>query len=501
MDKIDKDGDYMNWDKLKVWFVAGSQFLYGEETLKQVEEDSIEIVDYMNSLKILPFEIKYIDVVKTTEDAKRIVKEANYADECIGVMAFCHTFSPSKMWINGLDLLQKPYLHYHTQYLDTIPYEDIDMDYMNLHQSAHGDREHAFMTNRLGIPRKIVVGHWKDKDTLHEIDEWMRAAAGAAYSKQLSIIRFGDNMREVGVTEGDKVLAQEKLGWQVNTWPVGDLVEVINNVDDEEVDKVLNRYKENYNLATENIDSVKYQAKVQVAINKMLDENSALAFTDTFEDLHGLKQLPGIAAQDLMAQGYGFGAEGDWKTSGMLAILKYMSTGLNGGNTFIEDYTYDINEGLALGAHMLEVCPTVAESKPEIEVHPLDIGDREDPARLVFKGKEGKATLTTLIDMGGRLRLIVQDINVVKQVNEMPNMPVATVMWKPEPNLKDGTLAWMLCGGAHHSVLSYDISPEVLKNWANMMKIEFIYINEETDLDALERDLAINDVVWRLKNL
>ena len=491
----------MGFEKYKFWFVVGSQFLYGPETLGQVEENARVMVDHMNSTGILPAEVEYKITIKTEAEVANVVREANYDTSCAGIIVFCHTFSPSKMWTNGLRDLQKPYLHFHTQFPDNIPNEEIDMDYMNLHQSAHGDREHAHMAARVGLSRKIVVGYWKEEATLTKIAKWMRASLGVSFSKNLKVIRFGDNMREVGVTEGDKVSAQLNLGWQVNTWPVGHLVESINQVTDDEITAQLDEYKERYTINTDNLDSITYQARVQMAMEKMLTEQDADAFTNTFENLYGLQQLPGLATQDLMRKGYGFGAEGDWKSAAMTAIIKFMGQGMDGGSTFVEDYTYDLKHGLALGAHMLEVCPTVADGDVNIEVHPLGIGGKEDPARLVFAGREGKATLTSLVEVGGRQRLVVHEINCVDPPLTMPNLPTARVMWKAEPSLGVGAHCWMLAGGAHHSTLSYDIDAEVLRDFARIMNIEFVHIDANTTVENLEKDLFYSDIAWRLKGV
>ena len=489
----------MNTDNYEFWFITGSQFLYGEETLLQVEKNSRIIVDGLNNGGKLPWKVVYKDTVKTNDGVTDLIKEANYDDKCAGIITFCHTFSPSKMWINGLSILQKPYLHFHTQFNKSIPNEEIDMDYMNLHQSAHGDREHGFIGARMCASRKVIVGYWEDIDVQLRVGKWMRSAIGVVVSKSLKVMRFGDNMREVAVTEGDKVETQKKLGWQVNTWPVGTLVEYMNDVTDDKIDNVIAEYKEKYTFNTEDMDAVRYQAREEIAIKKMLDEEGCLAFTNTFQDLYGMRQLPGLASQDLMRKGYGYGGEGDWKISALTAIIKAMGTGLNGGTSFMEDYTYDMVAGLSLGAHMLEVCPSVAEDKAKIDVHPLGIGDREAPARLVFEGKEGSATVTSLVDMGGRLRLIVQDIECVKPTQTMPNLPVARVMWKPMPNLNVGAEAWILAGGAHHTVLSYDIDADILRDWARIMDIEFVHINKDTDPVQFEKELLWADVAWKLK--
>ena len=475
------------------WFVVGSQLLYGEETLKQVERNSVTIVDALNASGNLPYKLIYKDTIKTAEGVTALIKEANYSDDCAGIITFCHTFSPSKMWINGLSLLQKPYCHFHTQFNLEIPDDEIDMDYMNLHQSAHGDREHGFIGTRMRLNRKVVAGHWGNPDVQMRIGKWQKAAVGAAVSRSLKVMRFGDNMREVAVTEGDKVEAQVKFGWQVNTFPVGALVEEMNAVTEAEVDAQMDEYQSKYVFSTSSIDTVRYQAREEIAIKKMLDSEGCKAFSNTFQDLYGMKQLPGLATQNLMSKGYGYGGEGDWKVAAMTAIVKSMGE----HSSFMEDYTYDLKNGLSLGAHMLEVCPTLAEDQPRIEVHPLGIGDREAPARLVFEGKAGKATVSTLIDMGSHFRLIVHDVECVKPTQTMPNLPVARVMWKAEPNLEIGTECWIVAGGAHHTVLSYDVDAEILGDWARIMGIEFVHINKNSTPEKLELDLKLSDMVWK----
>ncbi|MCI9122371.1 MAG: L-arabinose isomerase, partial [Oscillibacter sp.] len=388
-----------------------------------------------------------------------------------------------------------------TQYNREIPNEEIDMDFMNLNQAAHGDREHGFIGARLRKPRKVIAGFWQDGDVQARIGSWMKAAVGAAVSKSMKVMRFGDNMREVAVTEGDKVEVQAKLGWQVNTWAVGDLVKVMDEVTDAEVNAQMARYAEQYDMDTDQVDQVRYQAREEVAMKKMLDAEGCLAFSNTFQDLWGMRQLPGIASQDLMAQGYGYGGEGDWKVAAMTAILKAMGENGNGASAFMEDYTYHLVKGqeYSLGAHMLEVCPSVAADRPRIEVHPLGIGGREDPARLVFEGKPGDAIVVSLIDMGGRLRLICQDIHCVKPILPMPNLPVARVMWQAEPSLTTGVECWITAGGAHHTVLSYDVTAEQMKDWANMLDIEFVHITKDTTVESLEHDLFLSDLAWKLK--
>ncbi len=489
-----------NMKKYEFWFLTGSQHLYGEETLRQVEEHSKTMVDGINNSGLVPCKIVYKPIVTTPDQITKVIKEANYDDNCAGIITWMHTFSPSKMWINGFALLEKPYCHFHTQFNRQIPDQEIDMDFMNLNQSAHGDREHGFIAARLRMPRKVVVGYWEDEDIIEKIGNWMRSAVGVAISKNLKVMRFGDNMRQVAVTEGDKVEVQLKLGWQVNTHAVGDLVEVINEVTDKEVDDLIEEYKEKYIIATDNMDSVRYQAKLEIAMKKMLEAEGCGAYTNTFEDLHGMEQLPGLATQRLTEAGYGYGGEGDWKVSAMTHIMKQMSEGLEGGTAFMEDYTYDLTKGkeLSLGAHMLEVCPSLAGDKPKIEVHELGIGGKADPARLVFKGHPGEAIVVSLVDMGGRLRLIVQDIEAVDPIYEMPNLPVARVMWRAMPDLLTGAECWILAGGAHHTVLSYTLNAGHMQDFAEMMGIEFVHINKDTKVNEFKQMLFLQDIAWKL---
>ena len=492
----------MSMKAKEFWFVVGSQFLYGPEVLDTVADRAAEMAEELS--KVLPYPLVYKVTAKTNKEITDVVKEANYDDGCAGIVAWCHTFSPSKMWINGLANLQKPYCHLATQYNVEIPNEEIDMDFMNLNQAAHGDREHGFIAARLRMPRKVIAGHWQDEKVRKRLADWMKAAIGVAVSKGMKVMRFGDNMREVAVTEGDKVEVQTKLGWQVNTWAVGDLVKTMNAVTEEEIDALMETYKASYDIATDNIAAIRYQAKEEIAIKKMMDAEGCKAFSNTFQDLYGMEQLPGLASQHLMAQGYGYGGEGDWKVSAMTAIMKAMGEGGNGASAFMEDYTYHLVEGqqYSLGAHMLEVCPSLAADKPRIETHHLGIGMNEkDPARLVFEGKEGDGIVVSLIDMGGRLRLIVQDIHCVKPILPMPNLPVARVMWQAMPDLTTGVECWITAGGAHHTVLSYDVSAEQMKDWARMMDIEFVHITKDTTVDALEKELFYNDIAWKLKSL
>ena len=482
------------------WFVVGSQTLYGEEVLRTVAARAEEMAQKLSA--VLPYPLKYKVTAKSNAEILDVVKEANYNDACAGIVTWCHTFSPSKMWINGLELLQKPWCHFATQYNREIPNEEINMDFMNLNQAAHGDREHGFIGARLRAPRKIIAGYWQDGDVQERLASWMKVAVGVAFSRSLKVMRFGDNMREVAVTEGDKVEVQRKLGWQVNTWAVGDLVKEMNAVTEAEVDALMDVYREKYDFATDNVEAIRYQAREEIAMKKMMDREGCKAFANTFQDLYGMEQLPGLASQHLMAQGYGYGGEGDWKVSAMTAILKAMGEGGNGASGFMEDYTYHLVKGqeYSLGAHMLEVCPSLASARPRIETHPLGIGMNEkDPARLVFEGKAGKAIVVSLIDMGGRLRLIVQDIEAVKPIMPMPNLPVARVMWKAMPNLTTGVECWITAGGAHHTVLSYDVTAEQMRDWARMMDVEFVHITRDTTPEALEHDLFLSNLAWKLR--
>lgn len=490
----------MGMKQYTFWLIVGSQFLYGPETLEQVAEHAKIMAEGLNRSKEIPCTIVYKTTAKTSGEITELVKEANYDDGCAGIITWMHTFSPSKMWINGLKLLQKPYLHLHTQFNRNIPNQEIDMDFMNLNQAAHGDREHGFIGARMRLARKVVVGYWEDGHVHAQIGGWMRSAVGYAVSRGLKVVRFGDNMRNVAVTEGDKVEVQIKLGWEVNTWPVGDLVREMNAVTEAQIDDLMEIYKANYVLATDDVQAVRYQARTEIAMKSILDREGAGAYTNTFEDLHGMEQLPGLASQRLMEQGYGYGGEGDWKVSAMTHIVKQMTHGLPGGTAFMEDYTYDLEPGreLSLGAHMLEVCPSIARDKPRIEVHPLGIGDRQPPARLVFSGRPGDAIVISLVDMGGRLRMIVQDIQAVEPIYDMPNLPVARVMWKAMPDLLTGAHAWILAGGAHHTVLSYAATAQMMEDWAEMMGIEYVHITKDTTIPAFKQELFLADMAWKL---
>ena len=481
------------------WLIVGSQHLYGEETLRQVKEHAQIMTEGMNRSGRLPCSLVLKPVAKTPDEITEVMRAANADSRCAGVIVWMHTFSPSKMWIGGLSVLQKPYCHFATQFNRNIPNEGIDMDFMNLNQSAHGDREHGFIAARMRLPRKIVAGYWEDADVQEKIGGWMRAAVGAAVSRELKVMRFGDNMRQVAVTEGDKVEVQMKLGWQVNTYAVGDLVEVMNQVSEQEIDSLMKEYQQNYEFATDDMETVRYQAREEIAIQKMLDEHGCGAYTNTFEDLWGMEQLPGIASQDLMAKGYGYGGEGDWKVSALTHIMKQMSEGVPGGTAFMEDYTYDLEPGkeLSLGAHMLEVCPSIADGEISIKVNPLSMGDREDPARLVFTSKTGHGIAASLVDLGTRFRLIINDVECKKTEKPMPKLPVATAFWTPEPSLATGAEAWILAGGAHHTAFSYDLTAEQMGDWADSMGIEVVYIDKDTTIRGLKNELRWNAAAYR----
>ncbi|GHU99504.1 L-arabinose isomerase 1 [Clostridia bacterium] len=484
-----------------VYFITGSQDLYGEETLRQVAADGKVIADYLNRASGNPVTFVYKDVVKNSAQIEAVCKAANNDGACVGVIAWMHTFSPAKMWVHGLLALQKPLLHLHTQANEKLPYESIDMDFMNLNQAAHGDREFGFIGSRLRLRRKVAVGYYKDETTLAEVFAWARSAAAFAFSRTLKVARFGDNMRSVAVTEGDKIEAHVKLGWTVDYYGVGDLTAEIGKVTAKETDALYAEYKTLYAINTPDVDAVKEQAKYEIAIKRFLDAGGYKAFTTNFEDLHGLKQLPGLAVQRLMAQGYGFGGEGDWKTAALDAVFMYRSDGLKGATGFMEDYTYDLTAGkeLVLGAHMLEVSPAFAATKPAIEVHPLGIGGKDAPARLVFDGVTGDGVAATIVDMGGRFRLIAAEIELVKQPQPMPKLPVARVMWKLKPDFKTGAAAWIYAGGAHHTVVTTQSGTADFIDFAKMCDIELVSINGKTDIRAFENKLLLGDAVWNIR--
>ena len=494
----------MDLKKNEFWFIVGSQDLYGDETLKQVAKHSSVMADEFNKDPLLPGTVALKPTAITPQAIRSLFEEANACSACAGIITWMHTFSPSKMWIQGLVVNRKPLLHLHTQFNRDIPWASIDMDFMNLNQSAHGDREHGYIHARMRLPAKVVAGFWQDHELRRRIGVWMRAACARKDGMDFSVLRLGDNMREVAVTEGDKVQAQIQFGWQINTWGIGDLACRYAQISAERAEKLAEEYASLYELApglkepgvTRN--AMLEQAKIEIALKEMLDSENARAFTTTFQDLHGLPQLPGLACQRLMEQGYGFGAEGDWKQSMLVRASKVMSAGLSGGTSFMEDYTYHFEPGkeAALGAHMLEVCPSIAANKPRVEVHPLGIGGKADPARLVFDAAPGPSVLATLIDLGGRFRMIVNEIETVNIENAMPKLPVARALWKPYPNLSGAAEAWIICGGAHHSVYSRALSSEYFRDWAEMSGIEFVLIDRDTKSEKLRDELRRNEAYW-----
>jgi len=485
----------------EVWFVTGSQHLYGEETLKQVDNDSKIIAKGLNTSGSIPVEIIFKSVVTTSDEIYNLCEAANSSKKCIGLITWMHTFSPAKMWIAGLSILNKPFMHLHTQFNRDIPWNDIDMDFMNLNQSAHGGREFGFICSRMRINRKVVVGHWEEKSVQEKIAVWTRAAVGLNESKGLKICRFGDNMREVAVTEGDKVEAQLVLGWQISSHGVGDLVASMDTITAEEIDTLFEEYKSTYTIVGNEDENIRYQARIELGMKKFLDQYNYKAFTTNFEDLHGLKQLPGLACQRLMEQGYGFGAEGDWKQSALVRIMKVMSEGMEGGCSFMEDYTYhlDPKQPAILSAHMLEICPTIAAEKPKIEVHPLGIGGKDAPARFVFNVPEGAGINASLVDMGGRMRMIINPVEVIKP-QALPKLPVACALWIPEPNLAVGAEAWILSGGAHHTSFSMALKTEHLEDFSEMLDVELVIIDEDTRIRELKKELRMNDVYYHHKS-
>jgi L-arabinose isomerase len=492
--------------KFEIWFVTGSQHLYGEETLRQVAEHSQQIANGLDQAGQVPVRVVFKPVVKTTEEIYRICQDANVAENCVGVVAWMHTFSPAKMWIGGLKILKKPLLHLHTQFNRDIPWNSIDMDFMNLNQSAHGDREFGFIVSRMRINRKVVVGHWQEEKVLKQIGDWSRVACGWYDWQGAKFARFGDNMRYVAVTEGDKVEAEMQFGFSVNTYGIGDLVKVINEISDSAVDQLTNEYEERYTVVEAlrkggaQYSSLRDAAKIELGLRSFLEEGNFKGFSDTFEDLHGMVQLPGIAAQRLMGQGYGFAGEGDWKTAALVRAMKVMGSGLQGGNAFMEDYTYhfDPNNQLVLGSHMLEIDESIASGKPSCEVHPLGIGGKADPVRLVFNVAGGPALNASVIDMGNRFRLLVNEVEAVEPQHDLPNLPVARVLWKPYPDMKTGCAAWILAGGAHHTCYSQNLSSEQLQDFANMAGIECVVIDKETRLRQLENELRWSEVYYQV---
>ncbi len=496
----------MDFKGLELWFVTGSQELYGSETLAKVAEHSKQISHSLSEQREIPVTVIFKPVLTSSEAIYQLCLEANAAKNCIGLVTWMHTFSPAKMWIAGLRILNRPMLHLHTQFNRDLPWSTIDMDFMNLNQSAHGDREFGFGVSRMRLERKVVVGYWQDKDVVREIGTWVRAACAWNDSQGLKVARFGDNMRQVAVTEGDKVEAQLRLGYSVNSFGVGDLANVVREVSDSEIERVISTYEDAYTLAEplrkggDKRGALREAARLEAGLRSFLENGGFKAFTDTFEDLHGLQQLPGIAVQRLMNDGYGFGAEGDWKTAALVRAMKVMSAGLEGGTSFMEDYTYDLRDGgKVLGAHMLEVCPSITAERPSAEIHPLSIGGKNDPVRLVFTARSGPALNASVVDIGNRFRMIVNTVNVIS-TDPLPRLPVARAVWVPEPNLKVGAAAWILAGGAHHTGFSQSLTVEHMENFAEIAGMEFLLIDQKTDLRQFKNELRWNEVYYRWRN-
>ncbi len=489
----------------EVWFVTGSQHLYGEETLRQVDEHSKIIADSFNNSSVIPVKVVFKPVVKTPEEILTICKEANVTPNCVGIITWMHTFSPAKMWIRGLNALQVPLLHLHTQFNRDIPYADIDMDFMNLNQSAHGDREFGHLLSKMRMNRKVVVGHWQAASVHEKINVWTRVAVAKYKMQTMKVARFGDNMRQVAVTDGDKVAAEMKFGFSVNTFAVGDLVQVINQISDAEIGKLIQEYEDTYVLMPslakngDKRNSLHEAARIELGLKAFLEDGGFSAYTNTFEDLHGMRQLPGIGSQRMMAAGYGYGGEGDWKTSAMVHILKVMASGMKGGNSFMEDYTYHFDPAnpMVLGSHMLEICPSITANQVKCEIHPLGIGGKEDPVRLVFNAAAGPALNVSLVDLGNRFRLIVNEVEAVEVTEAFPKLPTARALWKPQPSMEVGLQAWLLAGGAHHTVYSQNLTTEYMEDLAELLGIELVVIDKDTTIRGLKNELRFNDVAYK----
>ena len=489
------------------WFCTGSQDLYGDECLAKVAEHSHKIVDALNASGVLPYEVVWKPTLITNELIRRTFNEANLDENCAGVITWMHTFSPAKSWILGLQEYRKPLLHFHTQFNEELPYDTIDMDFMNENQSAHGGREYGHIVTRMGIERKVIVGHWADKKVQERLASWMRTAVGIMESSHIRVCRVADNMRNVAVTEGDKVEAQLKFGWEIDAYPVNEIAESVAAVSESDTNALVDEYYSKYNILLEGRDPAEFrkhvavQAQIELGFERFLEEKNYQAIVTHFGDLGALKQLPGLAIQRLMEKGYGFGAEGDWKVAAMVRLMKIMTSGMKDakGTSMLEDYTYNLvpgKEGI-LEAHMLEICPSIADGPISIKVNPLSMGDREDPARLVFTAKEGKAIATSLIDLGNRFRLIINDVNCKKTEKPMPKLPVATAFWTPQPDLRTGAEAWILAGGAHHTAFSYDLTPEQMGDWAEEMGIEAVYIDKDTKIRDFKNELRWNEAAYR----
>jgi len=491
----------------EIWFVCGSQHLYGPGPLKEVAANAQKVADALAASKKLPLKTVFKALLTTPDEITNVMLAANNDANCAGLVLWMHTFSPSKMWIRGLSQLKKPFLHLHTQFNRDLPWSSIDMDFMNLNQAAHGDREAGFIHTRLRLGRKVVVGHWSDPEVHERIAAWQRAVRAWHDWQGAKFVRFGDNMRQVAVTEGDKVSAELQFGFAVNTHGVGDLVAKVNAVSESAISDLCASYEKTYSVVPalkkggKRHDEIRYSARLELGMAAFLEEGGYKGFTDTFEDLHGLRQLPGMATQRLMAAGYGFGGEGDWKTSALVRAMKVMNAGLPGGVSFMEDYTYHLSPKghQVLGAHMLEICPTIAAGKPKVEVHPLGIGGKEDPIRLVFDAATGPALNASLIDLGNRFRLLVNEVKAVK-VPAMPKLPVARAVWECQPDFKTACQAWILAGGAHHTGFAYDVTTEMLEDFATIAGIETVVINRDTTLSQLKQDLRNNEVYYHLNN-
>ncbi len=490
----------------EVWFVTGSQHLYGPETLEQVAEHSRTVARALDESADIPVRVVFKPVLTTPDEIARLALDANRADRCVGLVTWMHTFSPAKMWIAALRALQKPFLHLHTQFNRDLPWREIDMDFMNLNQSAHGDREFGFIGSRMRLERKVVVGHWEEPGVRASVGAWARAASAWHDAQGARFVRFGDNMREVAVTEGDKVNAQMRLGYSVNGYGVGDLVRIVDGVGDADVDAIVREYDEQYTVAPElraggaRHQSLRDGARIEIGIRRFLEDGNFKGFTTTFEDLHGLAQLPGLGPQRLMAEGYGFAGEGDWKTAALVRAMKVMGAGLTGGTSFMEDYTYHLSPDGAkvLGSHMLEVCPSIAGTRPALDVHPLGIGGKADPVRLVFDAKTGPAVNASVVEMGDRYRMVVNSVNAVPTDAPLPKLPVARAFWTPQPDLKTGAAAWIYAGGAHHTGFSFDLAAEHLSDFAEMAGMECLLIDHDTTVPNFKKELRWNDLYYRL---
>ncbi|MFB6202504.1 MAG: L-arabinose isomerase [Halorhabdus sp.] len=494
-----------DFDDLELWLVTGSQHLYGDEALELVDEHASEIADHLSAAQEIPVEVVGKSVLTSRDAIQETLAAADADDSCVGVITWMHTFSPAKMWISGLQSLDTPVVHLHTQYNERLPYAEIDMDFMNVNQSAHGGREFGHIATRLGLDRTIVVGHWQDETTRSELGTWTRAAVARADLRGAKIARFGDNMRDVAVTEGDKVAAEMTFGARVDGYGLGDLVEYVDAVSDEAIDDLIAEYDREYELAPElqaggeQRDSLREAARIERGIRDFLEDGEFVGFTTTFENLTGLEQLPGLAVQRLMADGYGFGPEGDWKTAMLTRAMKVMGRDLEGGTSLMEHYTYDLAEETVLGAHMLEICESIAGEQPRIEIHPLDIGGKADPVRSVFDTAPGPAVNATLVDMGDRFRMVVNDVETIEPEEPLPNLPVARALWTPEPDFETAITAWIEAGGAHHTGYSQAVTAEHLRTFAEMVDVEFLHVGEDTDLEDFEKELAWNEAHSRLQ--